>query len=126
MSKAMPDFKVNDKVYHAYNGLVTIKHIAYDGLITGQSSEGENLYSQDSLFFEPIPEKAIKRSFWVPKEEEEYYFIDSAGFVDKYENNTKLDRKIIAFGNYFKTEEEAERASVLVKQLLFSLKNMDY
>ena len=63
-----------------------------------------------------------------PKLGEEYYLILRTGKVNMYEfSNDNTDKKLINFGNYFKTKEEAERKSFeirLHRQLeLFALEN---
>ena len=65
-----------------------------------------------------------------PKLGEEYYLILRTGKVNMYEfSNDNTDKKLINFGNYFKTKEEAERKRFEIKlhrQLeLFALENND-
>ena len=72
-------------------------------------------------------EEYDKKAF-EPKLGEEYYLILRTGKVNMYEfSNDNTDKKLINFGNYFKTKEEAERKSFEIKlhrQLeLFTLKN---
>lgn len=50
-----------------------------------------------------------KSKDWEPKKGDIYYFINSFGQVDNYNNQEDSnDKKIINFGNYFKTEEDAK------------------
>ena len=72
----------------------------------------------DKKVFEPI------------KLGEEYYSISTNGEIDQYNFcNDNFDKEIIDFGNYFKTQEEAERKYFeirLHRQLeLFALENND-
>ena len=74
-------------------------------------------------------EEYDKKAF-EPKLGEEYYLILRTGKVNMYEfSNDNTDKKLINFGNYFKTKEEAERKSFEIKlhrQLeLFALENND-
>lgn len=55
---------------------------------------------------------------WKPEYKENYYTFDvyGEGEAIKYTNvNSNLDNDIIKFGSYFKTKEEAERASFELK-----------
>lgn len=57
---------------------------------------------------------------FVPKKEEVYYFINAQGEVCWTRNNTCGDKKIMAFYNCFRTEEEAkrEKEKTIVRRML--------
>ena len=59
-----------------------------------------------------------------PQEGDNYWFFDLDGDAnDFFEfNDSIFDGKMIAFGNYFRTEKEAIAARDKVKKLLLSLK----
>ena len=65
---------------------------------------------------------------WKPNEGDKYYAISIKGMVLKYNFiNDNVDKELMNFGNYFKTQEEAERKRFeirLHRQLeLFALEN---
>ena len=73
-------------------------------------------------------EECDKKGFEPIKLGEEYYSISTNGEIDMYKFfNDNVDKEIIDFGNYFKTQEEAERKYFEIKlhrQLeLFALEN---
>lgn len=51
----------------------------------------------------------IEEKAWKPKKGEKYYCIDGIKIEDYY-NDSPLDKEMINYGNYFKTEKQAERA----------------
>jgi hypothetical protein len=58
-----------------------------------------------------------------PKDGENYFYISGSGLVNNTVNmDGEWDRSSINFGNYFKTEEQAQEAAQKVKELLLSLK----
>lgn len=66
----------------------------------------------DSDWFEGIPEG--KR--WRAEKDEVYWCVQNDGGVaDDYEQRTGIDDRFYKFGNYFKTEEEAQRAADWLK-----------
>ena len=70
------------------------------------------------------------KKFFKPKLGEKYYSISINGEIDSYSFcNDNFDKEIIDFGNYFKTQEEAERKYFEIRlhsQLeLFALENND-
>ena len=75
-------------------------------------------------------EECDKRVFEPNKLGEEYYSILANGDIFTYNFlNSRMDKELINFGNYFKTKEEAERKRFEIKlhrQLeLFALENND-
>lgn len=73
-------------------------------------------------------EECDKKVFEPIKLGEKYYSISTNGEIDMYNfYNDNVDKEIIDFGNYFKTQEEAERKYFEIKlhrQLeLFALEN---
>ena len=75
-------------------------------------------------------EECDKRVFKPNKFSEKYYTISTKGKIGSYSFcNDDFDKEIIDFGNYFKTQEEAERKRFeirLHRQLeLFALENND-
>ena len=75
-------------------------------------------------------EECDKKVFKPIKSGEKYYSISTKGKIGSYSFcNDDFDKEIIDFGNYFKTQEEAERKRFeirLHRQLeLFALKNND-
>jgi hypothetical protein len=60
---------------------------------------------------------------WKPKKLEKYFYVHTnLGRVSYYNwEDDNLDKKHYENGNCFKTEEEAERALKMVKELLLSL-----
>ena len=75
-------------------------------------------------------EKCDKKVFKPIKSGEKYYSISTKGKIGLYSFcNDDFDKEIIDFGNYFKTQEEAERKRFeirLHRQLeLFALENND-
>ena len=75
-------------------------------------------------------EECDKKVFKPNKFGEKYYTISTKGKIGSYSFcNDDFDKEIIDFGNYFKTQEEAERKRFeirLHRQLeLFALKNND-
>lgn len=66
----------------------------------------------DSGWFEEIPE--CKR--WRAKEDEVYWCVRNGGGVaDDYEQRVEIDDRRYELGNYFKTEEEAQKAAEWLK-----------
>ena len=62
----------------------------------------------DSDWFEGIPEG--KR--WRAEKDEVYWCVkNDGGIADDYEQRTGIDDRLYKFGNYFKTEEEAQKAA---------------
>lgn len=55
---------------------------------------------------------------WKPKIGESYFFIDSFGEIHKGMICSYNNKKLFDFGNYFKTEEEAEEMAAKIKKLL--------
>lgn len=55
---------------------------------------------------------------WKPKIGESYFFIDSFGEIHKGMICSYNNKKLFDFGNYFKTEEEAEAMAEKFKKLL--------
>ena len=75
-------------------------------------------------------EECDKKVFKPNKFSEKYYTISTKGKIGSYSFcNDDFDKEIIDFGNYFKTQEEAERKRFEIKlhrQLeLFALENND-
>lgn len=75
-------------------------------------------------------EECNKKVFKPIKLGEKYYSISTNGEIDSYNFcNDNVDKELIDFGNYFKTQEEAERKYFEIKlhrQLeLFALENND-
>lgn len=67
----------------------------------------------ESDWFEELPEE-YKR--WRAKEDERYWFVEEDGGVaDNYEDKMGTDDRRYEFGNYFKTEEEAQKAADWLK-----------
>lgn len=62
---------------------------------------------------------------FVPKEDEEYYYLNSQGNLDWDNNDTYFDKQRIAFYNCFKTKEEVqlEREKILVRRMLEDIAN---
>lgn len=48
---------------------------------------------------------------WLPKENENYYFVDYVGEVSRYFNDDILDKSIINYQQVYRTKAEAEFAS---------------
>ena len=66
----------------------------------------------DSDWLEGIPEG--KR--WRAEKDEVYWCVkNDGGIADDYEQRTGIDDRLYKFGNYFKTEEEAQKASDWLK-----------
>lgn len=60
---------------------------------------------------------------WVPKHGEVYFFMNYNLYISRNKfYNDDVDNSIIASGNYFKTEKEAQEVANKVKELLISLK----
>ena len=58
------------------------------------------------------------KTIWRPQENEKYYFVTSCGaVVYTYNYDSQLDKELFDFGNYFKTEEEAEQKAIEVRRL---------
>ena len=58
------------------------------------------------------------KTIWRPQENEKYYFVTSCGaVVYTYNYDSQLDKALFDFGNYFKTEEEANQKAIEVRQL---------
>lgn len=51
----------------------------------------------------------MEEKAWKPEKNEKYYCIDGIKIEDYY-NDSPFDKEIINYGNYFKTEKQAERA----------------
>ena len=67
----------------------------------------------DSDWFEEIPEDYRR---WRAKEDERYWLVEEDGVVvDNYEFGMDIDDRRYGIGNYFKTEEEAQKASDWLK-----------
>ena len=65
------------------------------------NSHEEQLKKYDSLNYNPL---------WQPKENETYYYIANDGSIcQSNNNNSKIDKNRMAFGNVFQTEEIAEK-----------------
>lgn len=63
----------------------------------------------DSGWFEELPDE---RKQWRAKEGERYWFVQNDGEVyDDYELKVGTDDRRYRLGNYFKTEEEAQKAA---------------
>ena len=57
-------------------------------------------------------EELSERKRWRAKEDERYWYVGSDGVVDdNYEDKMGTDDRRYEFGNYFKTEEEAQKAA---------------
>lgn len=52
---------------------------------------------------------SVDEKAWKPEGEEIYYGVEGLRVVS-YHNNDQFDKDMISIGNYFKTEEQAERA----------------
>ena len=75
----------------------------------------EDFNNQVSDIKEQIKQCDNKKT-WEPEYREYYYTFGIMGEVCKYANfSSDLDKGIIKFGSYFKTPEEAERASFELK-----------
>lgn len=73
------------------------------------------LWTEDEIdeMLEPITEEPTR---WRAEEGQEYFYIDSEGFVrPTVESFFSSDDKRFAFGNYFKTGEEARKAAEWLK-----------
>lgn len=63
----------------------------------------------DSDWFEEIPDECKR---WRAKEGERYWYVDAWGAADlDYESREDIDDMRYELGNYFKTEEEAQKAA---------------
>ena len=60
----------------------------------------------------------LPKERWVPKVGDEYWYIEDNGSVDWGDN---IFQSMCAFGNVFRTKEEAESARDRVKELLNNL-----
>lgn len=70
----------------------------------------------------PNLENVEVKERWKPRKGERYFFICDIGFVKfNYWDNDVVDHDYYKFGNCFKTEEEAQRASEMVRKFLLSL-----
>ena len=72
---------------------------------------------------ENIIEKVNKRygipKRWRAEKDNKYYYIDEKGEIVKdYDNNYSSDEELYNFGNYFKTEEEAEKYRDRIEKML--------
>lgn len=66
---------------------------------------------QEQLGYEVeiIAEKEEKSKVWKPKDEEDYWFVDSHGDIKfDYWGSYPFEENLYAIGNCFRTEEEAE------------------
>jgi len=64
----------------------------------------------------------IPKEKWEPNDGEEYFFIGCCGDIGKsFWNESGFDKYIYKIGNYFKTKEEAQKATEKFKALLKSL-----
>lgn len=58
------------------------------------------------------------KTIWRPQENEKYYFVTSCGaVVYTYNSDSQLDKELFDFGNYFKTEDEANKKAIEVRKL---------
>lgn len=70
-------------------------------------------FSEIEELFEITVEK------WVPKHNEEYFFINSTtGIANTYNTNNYNDVEHVKIGNIFKTKEEAQKMADKFKELL--------
>ena len=61
-------------------------------------------------------EELSERKRWRAKEDERYWYVGSDGVVDdNYEDKMGTDDRRYEFGNYFKTEEEAQKTAEWLK-----------
>lgn len=58
----------------------------------------------------------VRKAKWVPVQGEYYYWVRANGKVERW--NCCTDDKLVAFGNCFKTREEAEVVASKFKKLL--------
>ena len=66
-----------------------------------------------------INEKYGIKKRWRAKKDNEYYYIDTKGEIVKdYEDDYPIDEDLYNFGNYFETEEEAEKYKERIEELL--------
>lgn len=63
-----------------------------------------------------LEEKAAKE-VWKPEVGEQYYYVDIDGGVSFWtvDESTEIDKNVIEYGNYYKTEEEAEHQAKVQK-----------
>lgn len=110
--KDLPTFNEGDVFYLSVLGhLVREK----DGVIAYSKPTLEEFNILDSDWLEELPEE-YKR--WRAKEDKQYWFMDDDGEVyDNRDNRDSIDSGRYKLGNYFKTEEEAEKAVEWLKAL---------
>lgn len=83
-----------------------------DGVVAYAPYTLERFNILDSGWFEEIPESRR----WRAESGERYWYVRSDGVVDDdYEDKTDIDDGRYELGNYFKTEEEAQKASDWLK-----------
>ena len=58
-----------------------------------------------------------RKEVWKPEVGERYYYIDIDGGVSFWtvDESTEIDKNVIEYGNYYKTEEEAEHQAKVQK-----------
>lgn len=76
--------------------------------------------SQAPYIIEEIEEYfEIPKERWVPKHNEEYFFINTiTGIANTYNTNNYNDVEHVKIGNIFKTKEEAQKMADKFKELL--------
>lgn len=83
-----------------------------DGVVAYAPYTLERFSILNSDWFEGIPEG--KR--WRAEKDEVYWCVkNDGGIADDYEQRTGIDDRLYKFGNYFKTEEEAQRTAEWIK-----------
>ena len=74
-------------------------------------SEYIEKFGDSQVDVDKLSEFIIEDKFWLPKENEKYYFVHHFGGVDYYHNgDSKEDINIMNFQQVYRTKEEAEFA----------------
>lgn len=87
---------------------------------TGQKFEEVNIAGYDddypTIIIKPIPPEPKR---WRAEENHAYWAIDSGvGVITDHEDRGKIENYRYEFGNYFKTEHQAELAADAIRELL--------
>lgn len=122
-------------IFYTYSFSIRIDK---EEIIRYRSNEGENLYENEDFRFATSEEveqfhnilhkyhkewDAEKKQLvdwkWKPKKGEKCWLVDYYGDINSLTwNDGFVEKKILDFGNYFQTKEEAEFAAEKIKNLL--------
>lgn len=140
--KEVQEFKEGDVLHSVYDGVMLIfenysssftftSHYCTSGCVNNGWNIDSFRHATDEekqLLFDKMKEeglrwnaeeKKVEKIRWRAKKGEDFYYVQADGCVrENTEISNEDDDKIHEYGNYFRTQEQAERAAEVVKEAL--------